>query len=82
MQKLKKAILLIVRAAARRWSLNHLYYWSEQQLSAVLNVHVLPEWYYHCLYHSCIWVVRYKHLRRTANWAIHTIPYDMRFKIA
>lgn len=82
MQKLKKATLLTARTVAQRWNLNRLYYWSEQQLSAMVNVHVLPEWYYHCLYHSCLWSVRYKTLRRTANWAIHTIPYHVRFRIA
>lgn len=72
----------MVRAAAHRWYLNRLYYWSEQKLSQMVHVHVFPGWYYHCLYHSCLWVVRYKAFRRAGDWAIHTIPYQVRFKIA
>jgi len=82
MKKFKKAALLVVRAAAHRCNLNRLYYWSEQQLPAMMHVHLFPGWYYHCLYHACLWFVRYKAFRRTANWAIHTIPYHVRFRIA
>jgi hypothetical protein len=82
MQKLRKATLLMIRAAANRWNLNRLYYWSEQELTQMVYVHLFPGWYYHCLYHACMRVVKYKAFRRMANWAIHTIPYHERFKIA
>jgi hypothetical protein len=82
MKKLKKATLLMIRAAAHHWNRNRLYYWSEHELSQMVYVHVFPGWYYRCLYHACLWIVRYRTFRRTANWAIHTIPYQVRFKIA
>lgn len=82
MHKLKKATLLMVRASAHHWNLNRLYYWSEHELSQMVHVHVFPGWYYHCLYHSCLWIVRFGTLRRLADRAIHTIPYDVRFKMA
>lgn len=82
MHKLKKATLLIVRAAAHHWKLNRLYYWSEHELSQMTYVYVFPGCYYQFLYRSCLWGVRYKAFRRAADWAIHTIPYHVRFKIA
>jgi hypothetical protein len=82
MRRLRKAILLPVRAVAQHLNLTRLYYWSEHELSQMVHVHVFPGWYYFCLYHCCLWVVRYKACRRAADWAIHTIPYHVRFKIA
>ena len=82
MRKLKKAILLMVRTTTHHLNLPRPYYWSEYELSLLVNVYLLPGWYYHGLYHICLWIVRYKAFRRMAGWAIHTIPYHVRFKIA
>ena len=82
MKALKKAILLPLRATAYRWKLSKIYYWSENELSALRGVYIMPGFYYRCLYHICLWIVSFNTCRRIADRMIHTIPYHVRFKIA
>ena len=82
MKALKKAILLPLRTTAYRWKLLRLYYWADYELSVMRAVYVMPGGYYWCLYNACLWIVRFGTFRRLADRAIHTIPYDVRFKMA
>ena len=82
MKALKKAVLLFVRTTAYRANALRLYYWSDNQLSGMWSVHVLPGWYYRCLYKCCMGLIRVKMCRRLANWGIHNIPLRLRFEIA
>lgn len=82
MKAVKKAILLSVRTTAYWWKFLRLYYWADGELQDMRAVCVMPVWYYRCLYHACVWLLRFKNFRWLANRLIHTIPYHIRFKMA
>ena len=82
MKRLKKAILLPVRMFAYRWNRMKLYYWAEQELFEMRNVHVMPDFYYRWLFHFSMRIVHIDRFRRLADRAIHTIPYRVRFDVA
>lgn len=82
MKRLQKAILLPVRNLAYRRKYLRLFYWTERRLYDLRAVCVMPQWYYHGLYHACLWLVAFTPCRRLADRAIHTIPYHVRFQMA
>ena len=82
MQRMKKALLLQVRHLAWYWKRRSLYYWAERYLYDLRGVYVMPCWYYHWLYRTCMQLVGSGKCLRLANRAIHTIPYHMRFEMA
>jgi hypothetical protein len=82
MKRMKKALLLPIRSVAYRWGGLRLYYWADLKLSELRSVYVMPVWYFRWLYQACMWLVMFNNFRRLADWAIHTIPYPIRFEIA
>ena len=82
MKRLKKAMLLPVRVFAYRWNRMKLYYWVEQELFEMRNVHVMPDFYYRWLFHLSMRIVHIDRFQRLADRAIHTIPYRVRFDVA
>ena len=82
MKRIKKAILLPIRSLAYRSNRLRLYYWSEIRLYELRTVCVMPRWYYHWLYHTCLWLVEIRKFQRLADRVIHTIPYRVRFEMA
>ncbi len=82
MKRLKKAILLPVRNFACRWNRMRLYYWAEQELFEMRNVHVMPGFYYRWLFQLSMRLIESGRFQRLANRAIHTIPYRIRFDVA
>ena len=82
MKRLRKAILLPVRRVAYRWNRLKLYYWAEQELYEMRNVHVMPKVYYRWLFRISMRIVHMDRFRRFADKAIHTIPYSVRFDVA
>jgi hypothetical protein len=60
----------------------HLYYWSDKKLWALRSLNVMPHWYYHGLYRTCLWLADFNQLKRIADRMIHTIPFSVRFKVA
>lgn len=82
MKRLKKAVLLPVRSVAYRWNWPHIYYWAEQELSGLRNVHIMPNFYYRWLFQVSMRMVHIDRFRRLADKAIHTIPYRIRFDVA
>ena len=82
MKRLKKAILMPVRTISYRWKLLRLYYWADEKLYKLNMVDVMPYSYYHWLYKLSMKLVDFNRTRRLADWAIHTIPYHIRFKVA
>lgn len=82
MRRLKKSILLPVRSFAYRWNRLKLYYWAEQELFELRNVHVMSEIYYRWLFKVSMRIVQIDRFRRFANKVIHTIPYRVRFNVA
>jgi hypothetical protein len=82
MKRLRKAILLPVRFFAYRWNRLKLYYWAEEELFELRNVHVMPTLYYRWLFHFSMRIVNVDRFRRLADKAIHTIPYSVRFDVA
>lgn len=82
MKRMKKAILLPIRRFAYRWKRRRLYYWANRKLFELRSVCVMPRCYYHWLYPTCLRIVEFKQFRRLTDWAIHTIPYHVRFTLA
>ena len=82
MKRLKKAILLPVRSFAYRWNRMQLFYWAEQELFEMRNVHVMPTFYYRWLFRFSMRIVHVDRFRRLAEKIIHTIPYNIRFHVA
>ena len=82
MKRLKKAMLLPLRATAYRLNLTKTYYWAENELYALSKVNVMPELYYRYLFRFSMRLVGIRKLRHLADWAIHTIPYNIRFNLA
>jgi len=82
MKRMKKAVLLPVRNMAYHWNRLRLYYWADRKLYELRAVCVMPSWYYHWLYHACVWLVAFRKFQRLADRAIHTIPYHVRFEVA
>ena len=82
MKRLKKAILLPVRNMAYRWNRLRTYYWADEELYELRTVNVMPDLYYRWLYRISMKMVDSNRLRRLADWAIHTIPYHVRFYVA
>lgn len=79
MKPIKKAFLLLLRSTTHSFKLLRLYYWSEFNLQELKGIYVMPGAYYHWLYKTCMWLIKFKGLQRIANRAIHTIPYCIRF---
>ncbi len=82
MKRLKKAMLLPVRDFAIRWNRLRLYYWADAKLFELSTVNVMPSFYYRLLYQLSMSLIKFKKLRRLADRAIHTIPYNVRFNVA
>ena len=82
MKRLKKALLLPVRNLSYRRKYLKLYYWADLKLYELRAVCVMPGWYYRWLYNTCLRLVAFNRLSRLANRAMHTIPYQVRFKMA
>jgi len=82
MKRLKKAVLLTVRELAYRRNRLRTYYWADQILYELRNVTVMPTVYYHWLYRVSMKLIGFGKTRRLAEWAIHTIPYHVRFYVA
>lgn len=82
MKRLKKAILLPVRKVAYRRNRLKLYYWADNELSELRNVHLMPRFYYRWLFQISMRMVQIERFRRFADKAIHTIPYRVRFELA
>jgi hypothetical protein len=55
---------------------------NKESHSAIGPEAVLPSWYYHWLYHTCLWLADFSQLKRIADRMIHTIPFNARFKVA
>ncbi|BBO66885.1 hypothetical protein DSCA_08150 [Desulfosarcina alkanivorans] len=82
MKRLKKVILLPLRSLAYRRNHLKLYYWSDQALYELRNVHLMPDFYYRWLFRFSMRMVHIARFRRFADKAIHTIPYRVRFDVA
>lgn len=82
MKRLKKFILLQIRAFAKRWNRNKLYYWAEWEIHTLADVTIMPSTYYKMLFGVSMKLVKYKMTRRLADRAIHTIPLNIRFSVA
>ena len=82
MQRIKKIFLLIIRDWSYRWHQTRFYYWADERLYNLQSVYVMPTFYYRWLFHMSLWLVEFSRFRRFANWAIHTIPLHVRFKVA
>ena len=82
MQRMKKALFLQVWRLAWHWKNMRLYYWADRNLYELRSVYVMPCWYYHWLYRSCMRLAASGKCLRMADRAIHTIPYPMRFEMA
>ena len=80
MKRIEKALLLTARKSAYKWNLLTLYYWSDQRLSELRGVYVMPKVYYRWLYRSSMWLAGYRNFQKLGNWAIHTIPLHIRFQ--
>jgi hypothetical protein len=80
--RLKKAVLLVIRKMAHREGFMALYYWAVLGLFRLRMVHVMPNFYYHWLYHTCMWLVEHRKCRKLADMAIHRIPFHVRFEVA
>lgn len=79
MKPMKKAFFLLIRVTMHYCKWLRLYYWSEFNLHELRGTYVMPRAYYHWLYHTCMWLIRFKRFHRIADRAIHTIPYCIRF---
>jgi hypothetical protein len=82
MKRIQKAILMPVRTLAHRWNRMRIYYWADEKLHDLRTVTVMPYAYYHWLYLVSMKMLDSNRCRRLANWAIHTIPYHIRFAVA
>lgn len=82
MKRIKKALLLPVRKISYRWKLLRLYYWADAKVYELSTVNIMPYYYYQWLYKISMKLVDFSKTRWLANWAIHTIPYHIRFKVA
>ena len=82
MKRLKKAILLQIRAFANRWNRNKIYYWAEWELHQLADVTIMPSTYYKWLFGVSMKLAEYKMTQRLADRAIHTIPLNIRFSVA
>lgn len=79
MKRMKKALFLFLRFTMRYFKCLRLYYWSEFNLDELKGTYVMPRGYYHWLYHTCMWLIKFRQLNHLADRAIHTIPYCIRF---
>jgi hypothetical protein len=82
MKRLKKAGLMPLRNMAFRWNRLRIYYWADAQLSELRTVNVMPTFYYRWLYQVSMKLLDSNRFSRLADWAIHTIPYHVRFDVA
>ena len=82
MKRLKKAILLPVRYLAYRCNRLQTYYWADSKLYELRTVNVMPIIYYHWLFRVSMKLIKSAKTRPLADWAIHTIPYHVRFNVA
>jgi hypothetical protein len=55
---------------------------NEESHSTIGPAAVMPSWYYHRIYHTCLWLADFSQLERIADRMIHTIPFNVRFKVA
>jgi len=79
MNKIKKAFLLPVRYFSYRFHWIKIYYWSDKNLFKLGNVLVMPLWYYICMFHFYMDLLKLKPFHKLADKGIHTIPYHIRF---
>jgi len=75
-------MILPVRMYAYRWNRMKLYYWAEQELFEMRNVHVMPTFYYRWLFKFSMRIVHVARFQRFADKVIHSIPYHVRFHVA
>lgn len=80
--RLKKAVLLVIRKMALREGFTALYYWADLELFRLRMVYVMPDLYYRWLYHTCMWLVEHRKYMKLADMAIHRIPFHIRFEVA
>ena len=82
MKRLKKAILIPMRTLAYRFNRLRLYYWADGLLYELRSVNVMPTFYYTHLFKLCMKMAKTTRFRRLADKVIHTIPYQIRHKVA
>lgn len=82
MKRVRKAILLLIRSMAYHLNRLRLYYWSDFKLYELRSVCVMPRLYYRWIYNACLWLVKFRKLRKLADRTIHTIPLNIRFEVA
>ena len=82
MKRLKKAMLMLIRNSAYRCKCQLLVFWADEKLRSMATVHIMPELYYRLLFFFCMKAIESNRYRKSANWAIHTIPFHLRFKTA
>ena len=71
-----------LRTMAFRCNRVRLYYWADAKLSELGTVNVMPTFYYRWLYQISMKLLDSNRFSRLADWAIHTIPYHVRFDVA
>ena len=81
MYKLRKGCLLTIRKVCRRIDLP-VYYWAEKRLyhDRFKGVNVMPHCWYKLLFRACMRLNEFDRSRWIAEWTIHKIPYNERFR--
>jgi hypothetical protein len=79
MNRLFKFSLLLVSHFPLKGKI-HIYV--EIRLFDFRRVQILPDWFYRPVFRVGMRMNNVSYLKKQANWLIHKIPYDVRFKLA
>jgi hypothetical protein len=55
---------------------------NEESHSTIGPEAVTLRWYFHGFHHTCLWLADVSQLKRIADQMIHTIPFNVRFRVA
>ena len=55
---------------------------NEESHSTIGPMAVMLRWHFHGLYHTCLWLADVSQLKRIADQMIHSIPFNVRFRVA
>ena len=78
--KIKKTIILPVRAIAYKFKFMHIFYWADKKIFDLGNIFIMPAWWYIGLFKLCMWLLRFKSAHHTADVCIHHVPMHIRFR--
>jgi len=83
-KRIYRAELLIIAKLSYKWRFLKLFYWADRELfeqgRIYGRIYVMPEWYYICIFKSCMRLLHFKCAHHIADVGIHSIPYHIRFK--